>query len=1071
MTLKHIEFTDSEVLRELERLAADKGDYAETDLIKTASATVENYEPTDDLFNDVIRLASGLRTRGLDKQADELENKLFVRQSAKKKMEESKKDDGEKLLDQAHPEGDVEISPSSSGLGKVWTEQSAKKEILKVVQKTPTGKLAERMENIIKAASDALGLEKKAQVVTMPNKQTVSQKLRAVVRALEGTANVDDLEAWGEGWVGSAAEINGVTHKITTPIFKFLELKAKEGYDPNEMLDLIVKQMMPQTHTFQGGSSHMWWNTSSKVLDVGRLWSDGLANGRIPLVSLHSYNKKKKSAPKKKKVALKKLWMHEAPKLQSAYELFNRLYNKFDGNDDTKAGVYGSRATVIYNHLKAFKEWIKSDDAVKQSKILSARALARHITAQLLSKLSECESCGDPPAAKTAKDILTWAKSHAEAAGLSTDAGAQNRLVKTALDKAKKDEINALRRELKTTLKGKEDTEAYKAKLRQLNALEKTYPAEAGSFITPSGGGAAPKKPGAGSGKGGRPGAGYKQGSVAGMQRALHGFSDALKKQNRSEAERVGKTGKSGRAVDNDWGTETDLALQEAEKMRKKVFDKRVKATHVEIKTKAQGGNAASNTASLKALTEYFGGEGPVTEEKKGKPLGTYKTKSGTDVHVATSDVTDLRSFLNMLQDQGVYVEFKAGGATELASDKPKAKEPQAKEGPKEEIVGKHKIPAEASRKTELRKLAQVITYYVKKNPKTGKNEYVDPKTPGAQTYSYNWQTKQWTQPEQTQPQAQNELGEGAGYTYNEWLETLKYFYGKSTARLKGEAGDKRKERLFQAYLRQLHAELDELAKAKKVVPGSAAAQTVVLVPGGAGGGLGGKRRKGRPGADDLGEGKGHEIPEDSMNPPILPDLDLATSRWNMPEKWQLDINLTDWNTSHATDLASQHFSDVDDVASLKSAELKYMKGQNNIQNYGWNDGAQTHNVRHWTKNPNATRAGYTPYQRPNPYSPGNMMVSGYYKDVTLQALLGAKYMDYMQTSSKAGAGREMQKFILTLRKKLSTVRKEYLQEIKGTDRYAQLRKVTKRYHSRWNEVLGRKYKQITQAIHSGDIG
>ena len=53
-----------------------------------------------------------------------------------------------------HPEGDVEVAPSSSGLGKVWTEQGAKKEILRIVNKQPTGKNAAHKHVIHKMAQD-----------------------------------------------------------------------------------------------------------------------------------------------------------------------------------------------------------------------------------------------------------------------------------------------------------------------------------------------------------------------------------------------------------------------------------------------------------------------------------------------------------------------------------------------------------------------------------------------------------------------------------------------------------------------------------------------------------------------------------------------------------------------------------------------------------------------------------------------------------------------------------------------------------------------------------------------------
>lgn len=134
MTLKHSKYGTSELLDLV--LSNQPAPPVE----KVASAEV-SYEATGDLTNDIIALADGLRARGFVAQAEVLEEKLFVREAAKKKVEKSQKAE-KTVLDEAHPDGDVEVAKSQSGMGKVWTEQSAKQEILKKVLKTPTGKYA-----------------------------------------------------------------------------------------------------------------------------------------------------------------------------------------------------------------------------------------------------------------------------------------------------------------------------------------------------------------------------------------------------------------------------------------------------------------------------------------------------------------------------------------------------------------------------------------------------------------------------------------------------------------------------------------------------------------------------------------------------------------------------------------------------------------------------------------------------------------------------------------------------------------------------------------------------------------
>lgn len=155
MTFKtDTKFDESPVLRSLERVAVGKGLVTPDPITKEASVG-ESYAPTDDLHEDMLRLVSGLRAKGFTKEADALEDNINTRKFAETHLYRAIDEDGDDLLDFAHPDGDVEIAPTTSGLGKVWTEQSAKKEILRIVNKQPTGKNASRGTNIKKVAQEA----------------------------------------------------------------------------------------------------------------------------------------------------------------------------------------------------------------------------------------------------------------------------------------------------------------------------------------------------------------------------------------------------------------------------------------------------------------------------------------------------------------------------------------------------------------------------------------------------------------------------------------------------------------------------------------------------------------------------------------------------------------------------------------------------------------------------------------------------------------------------------------------------------------------------------------------------
>lgn len=156
MTLKHIDFHDSPVMRELERQAFKKGTVVTpvADIVKKASAQ-KRFASTGELFVDLIRLAEGLRERGFSDQATVLESKIFAYKKAAQEYNSE--------LSAAHPDGDVTMGEASNGLGDVETLESAHEKMVEVVNKKPTGKQAALIANILKASEEALELKKKAQ--------------------------------------------------------------------------------------------------------------------------------------------------------------------------------------------------------------------------------------------------------------------------------------------------------------------------------------------------------------------------------------------------------------------------------------------------------------------------------------------------------------------------------------------------------------------------------------------------------------------------------------------------------------------------------------------------------------------------------------------------------------------------------------------------------------------------------------------------------------------------------------------------------------------------------------------
>jgi hypothetical protein len=114
-----------------------------------------------DLTTNILSLTTALKANGFEKYAAELEQTFIAysvantsRLSAKQAdvhMYRVHDEDGEDMVDRAHPDGDVNMGDGD--LGDVETEVSRHKKIVDVIKKQPTGKLAE----YVNACKVALG--------------------------------------------------------------------------------------------------------------------------------------------------------------------------------------------------------------------------------------------------------------------------------------------------------------------------------------------------------------------------------------------------------------------------------------------------------------------------------------------------------------------------------------------------------------------------------------------------------------------------------------------------------------------------------------------------------------------------------------------------------------------------------------------------------------------------------------------------------------------------------------------------------------------------------------------------
>lgn len=118
----------------------------------------------DDLQDDLLSLAEKIRDKGFLDEAAELETKYFQFKRAETHLYRAFDEDGEDLINRAHPDGDNAICDAQNGLGAVETLLSNQKKIHEMVKKNPTGKYAEEIKSLIEITAEVLGtpLTKKA---------------------------------------------------------------------------------------------------------------------------------------------------------------------------------------------------------------------------------------------------------------------------------------------------------------------------------------------------------------------------------------------------------------------------------------------------------------------------------------------------------------------------------------------------------------------------------------------------------------------------------------------------------------------------------------------------------------------------------------------------------------------------------------------------------------------------------------------------------------------------------------------------------------------------------------------
>lgn len=101
---------------------------------------IDDSSSSDDLVQDIARLAFAMRRKGFITQAEDIEQKLVIFKQAENAFYNVTDEKNSDLIDFAHRDGDVNLIPGSGDLGAFETMQSISDKIQAVIRKQPTGK-------------------------------------------------------------------------------------------------------------------------------------------------------------------------------------------------------------------------------------------------------------------------------------------------------------------------------------------------------------------------------------------------------------------------------------------------------------------------------------------------------------------------------------------------------------------------------------------------------------------------------------------------------------------------------------------------------------------------------------------------------------------------------------------------------------------------------------------------------------------------------------------------------------------------------------------------------------------
>ncbi len=342
MTFKHTSFSDSPTMRSLEKVAYSKGWLPEQPkLTKQAEvAPVQDLQPSRDLTVNLLKLCGSLRTQGFTKQADEIESKMMTYKQASVALYNVSGETGDDLLGTAHPKGSHKMLDVDSKEATFEDLLDKHMQILKVVEKKPTGKLSNASE-ILNAVKTVLSQEA----------SSVDRKINHLVDTVLGIINrvgnmvKDEMTVFGDFQMIQ----NRIKNAATNPILDNL----------NEIVSQIsAMKTRVQPHNWVtlglGGITEDTWAKVEPLLDLATRYANNAIAVRKTQNSEQAESMAKQYDPEAQPEK-------ETPKVQDLGEQPSVFADALQQVEELKSKIQAWRAAQNVAQNPGAIEWITKE--------------------------------------------------------------------------------------------------------------------------------------------------------------------------------------------------------------------------------------------------------------------------------------------------------------------------------------------------------------------------------------------------------------------------------------------------------------------------------------------------------------------------------------------------------------------------------------------------------------------------------------------------------------------------------------------------------------------------------------